>query len=937
MMGIFPLSFVSLMLNGCNFDGSKSNDETKAAANDPMFGVGGRGNRANHSLPSLLILNSNIQIIKGNYVDSHRFDAELIEQMFEGIISRLERNIDQARFIHNNQRVHVTIGAKSQTFPLPAFDVLDDLMTAMLPIAEFMDQELTDDINRATVEYNMINGALSALDPHTTLLPPIEAAEMDLDNSGEFGGLGIEITIREGQLTVKQPIEDTPASKAGLIADDRIVQIEEHSTINMDLTEAVSLLRGPVGAPVQIMVMRKGWKKPQPFTIIRGRIKIDPVKGELLDGNIAYIRIQSFNATVSDDMNAYLDEFQSKRRLNGIILDLRYNPGGYLRQAKLVADKFIAKGVLVSTIEGPKRIKEDYKANKSESLTDVPMTVLINASSASASEIVAGALRNLNRAIIIGERSFGKGSVQHLYQNSDDSKLKLTVAQYLTPGDRSIQSVGISPDIVLNRSIIEKDEGEEVISLYWDEWRERESDLEHHLSYDRVLDDKIAYQVRYLQPQNDNTNKIDPKTDWEVQFARRVLESAPNSDRAIALSSLRSFILDEQLRESESIRKAFRDLDRNWTGKNNPEKEAISLDVELDLGEDKKLVAGVEEEITLKVKNNGDAPLHQLSVWTESKNPYLDKREFYIGYLNAGSEIELKKDIRVPYGYGSEKGNVDFIFRDQKERELRRIQETYQTQSNLRPVFRYSLKMFDDGSGESKGNGDGILQPGETIEFEVEVTNTGDGMAVRPFVSLKNKARKYLDLKVGNLVLGDWKTLDGKDCNKDDIDCFNTIAPQATYKGRFRFQIKENAKGLTKKPSVELRIGDNYAYDYDSVVRGGFGSYFQIEEKIELPIGDTLADVQRSQPTIHISKTPNLESDSDAITFSGSVKDDVGVKEIIIFQGEDKVFYRGESQAITEVPFTVDSSLVEGENQFFILAKDREGLSTSHAINVYKK
>jgi carboxyl-terminal processing protease len=258
-------------------------------------------------------------------------------------------------------------------------------------------------------------------------------------------------------LTVKQPIEGTPAWDAGLKASDKIVRIENTSTINMDLDEAVSLLRGKVGEPVTIMVERTGWTAPKPFTIVRGRIKIDPVKGELLDGDIGYLKIQSFHKNVAEDMNQFLDamEKESQDKLQGLIIDLRNNPGGYLNQAIKVSDRFLRNGVIVSTVEGAERTKEETHAKTtSKTLSDLPIAVLVNGNSASASEIVAGALRNQSRAIIIGERSFGKGSVQHLYGNPDESRLKLTVAQYLTPGDQSIQSVGIPPDILLQPSLI---------------------------------------------------------------------------------------------------------------------------------------------------------------------------------------------------------------------------------------------------------------------------------------------------------------------------------------------------------------------------------------------------------------------------------------------------------------------------------------------------
>ena len=926
-------SFLLGSLVGITSCDSKEASESSTATNNPLFGATSSSNKQTHKLNQLDILAQDLRIMKRDYVDSHLFQEDRLEEMFMGIVNRLEESVDELRLVRNEDTLYVTVGSVSKQFSIPKLQKLDDIYKIMLPIAEFLDAQLSEEVDRAQVEYSIINGAFAALDPHTMLLPPVQAAEMDVDNSGEFGGLGIEIYVDEGQLTVRRPIEDTPASRAGIQADDQIVQIDGNSTINMDVMEAVSVLRGGVGEPVTIHVMRTGWKEAQPFTIVRGRIKIDPVKVELLSGNIAYVRIQSFNANVSDDMNEYLDDLESKTRLRGIILDLRHNPGGYLSQARYVADKFISSGVLVSTVEGSAREKEFYKATKKGTITDVPMAVLVNGNSASASEIVAGAIRNHNRGIIIGERSFGKGSVQQLHNNSDGSKLKITIAQYLTPGEQSIQSVGIPPDIALHRSIVEKEEDEELISLYWEDWVEREGDLQHHLSNDVLIDGKETFHLRYLQPTDYNPNKIDPKTDWEVLFASRVLKRAPVAERKVALSNLASLISEEQVRENQNIQNAFQSLKRDWLPGENPTSEELLVDISC--SGTHAFVAGEEEELEIAITNTSSKDLHQISLWTESDSSVLDRREFYIGHLAAGESVSQKKSIRFPYGYSSEKGDFTVVVRDQENREIKRFPQTYTVQGHLRPRFGYSVKVFDDGSGQSKGNGDGIPQEGEIIEVEVALSNVGTGAAIRPFVSLKNKARRYLNLQSGNLELGEWKKEDGSSCTKEEVSCYNMIEPGKTYTGRLRFEVRSGFESIEDEPYMVLQIGDNFAYDY-STIRAGFSSYFRLEEQIDIIPKKSFVSIQKEQPSLTLTTEHPIERTEEISFLSGFVEDDKAIKQLMIFHNEKKIFYRGESQDMKKLPFGVEVQLESGMNQVSFLAKDKEGLSITETVNIYK-
>ncbi len=353
------------------------------------------------------------------------------------------------------------------------------LFTKVLNIVQ---RYYVDDVDTKKLIEGALKGMLKELDPHTNWLSTEIYKEFESETSGEFGGLGIEITVQDGILTIISPIEDTPAWQAGLKAGDKIVEINGEPTKGLSLAEAAQRMRGKKGSAVQMMIMRDGFEKPKKFAIKRGTVKVRSVKYTDLEDGYAYIRLTSFIENSAKELEKALSDHEKKNngRVNGLILDLRRNPGGLLDQAVQISDLFLEKGVIVSTIGRNKQEKEVIYAKSSGSHTDFPIIVLINEYSASASEILAGALRDNKRAMIMGKRSFGKGSVQSVVRLGDGSALKLTVARYYTPNGVSIQAEGISPDIA-----IEDVDPEALHSAIIQRQARREKDIEGHLPGDR--------------------------------------------------------------------------------------------------------------------------------------------------------------------------------------------------------------------------------------------------------------------------------------------------------------------------------------------------------------------------------------------------------------------------------------------------------------------
>ena len=330
-----------------------------------------------------------------------------------------------------------------------------------------------DDVKLDKIINKTIAGLMSELDAHSAYMDKKAYKSMKVSMKGEFGGLGIVIGMRDGVLTIISPIDDTPAKKAGVKAGDIILKIKDQSTLKMTIDEAVSIMRGKAGTPIDITIVRKGENKPIKIDIIRGIIKIKSVHAKTIGDDVLYLRVSSFDNNVAKHLTKFINKY--KKTTKGIVLDLRNNPGGSLDQAIKAVDIFVDSGVIVSQKGKTKTDDSSYSASKNTTLTKVPMVVLVNGGSASASEIVSGALQDAKRAIIIGENTFGKGSVQMLLPITDDKKeaIKITIAKYYLPSGRSIQAKGIIPDISSFPGVVPNSKD--------DEFKIKEKDLKKHL------------------------------------------------------------------------------------------------------------------------------------------------------------------------------------------------------------------------------------------------------------------------------------------------------------------------------------------------------------------------------------------------------------------------------------------------------------------------
>ncbi len=378
-----------------------------------------------------------------------------------------------------------------------------------------------DDVTTQRLVDGAIRGMLTSLDPHSAYLPPDAYKELQVDTRGSFGGLGIEITLREGVLTVVSPIEDTPAFRAGVAAGDQIIKIEDEFTKDMSLMQAVKLMRGPKGAPIQLTIRREGEPEWIELSIVREVIRIKSVKSRLLEPGYGYLRLTQFQERTATEAVKAIDGMaaETSEGLSGLVLDLRNNPGGLLSQAVSVSDIFLDSGMVVYTEGRMDNEAQKFFAHKNNSRTDFPMIVLVNGGSASASEIVAGALQDHRRAIVLGTQTFGKGSVQTILPIQGEepanskSAIRLTTARYFTPNGRSIQATGITPDIIMEPLVPAAGEGDAPQAI-------RERNLPRHLENGRE-------EPQETKPPKDSTADASEESppDAQLQRALELLKS----------------------------------------------------------------------------------------------------------------------------------------------------------------------------------------------------------------------------------------------------------------------------------------------------------------------------------------------------------------------------------------------------------------------------
>ena len=883
----------------------------------------------------------------------------------------------------------ITITVDTESRDLSTRDVRApwDLTSRMCEIFRFLDDNLPEDVERPQVEYSAINGILSTLDPHSNLLVPDVFEEMQMGTRGEFGGLGIVISMHpgppcSGHLSIMEVMEGSPAEAAGLQRMDRIVRIDDQPTSCMNLSEAVSRMRGTPGTTVRIWIRRNGTGRSRPVDIVRARIQIDSVESRMLANGVGYIKIENFQINTTTELRAHLSELH-RQGMRSLVLDLRDDPGGLLDQAIRVVDTFLPSGTIVLTDGARPEDRESRSAEMADTEPNYPMVVLVNGGSASASEIVAGALRNHDRAIIIGERTFGKGSVQTIYEFDDGSALKLTVAQYLTPGERSIQSVGIVPDLEFGTMTVERDR----VDLDPRSRTIREADLEQHLSQRTAQAAEAELRLLLLrdEPRPPSASQCprvfrcdeEQEESWSeeaVNFAQQLLSGQPGTTRPELIRQASRLVEERQAQEIDEVAEALRPLRVNWSGGESEGSADLEATISVGDGGD-TLEAGGSSLLRVQVTNTGEATLSRLRGTTASDSPLLNDHELVFGRLEPGQSRSWEVPICIPAGSTSRADPVTVSFVDQAEHELPEASTRLTVDGREHPSFSYGVQLID----VQHGNGDGRLQRGERASIRIAVRNEGPGESSREAdVRLRNEAGDTVvvrscrhtlgQMNAGSLEVvsaevevnqaheGDTVTLElnitdprMREAMVERLELPIAEPSQAPETERAVVAVTADDTPLRQAPSSDATIVARAPSGAAFRVTARSGDFYRLNlgggrpgwvaasstQTAARPAPRVTEAMANRPPQISLASDPPLAIRDETLHLEGEVTDPDRVLDMYIFVGRRKPFYLSNrrSQDQHQLTFSADIPLEGGSNQVLIVARETSDLvSRRHLV-----
>ena len=966
----FTITFVWPQRNGLDIDIDAS-PRAQAARN-----------REPYDARELKVLNRAILEVNDHYVEPERVSPQ---RMLLAGLDAIQRSVAPVLIHYEEGQDHLEVQVNDQRRRFAVTDVDSPwaLANRFREVFVFLQENLQDeDVELQDVEYAAVNGMLRTLDPHTVLLTPDIYEEMRMSTRGEFGGLGIVISIRDGGLTIIRPMENTPASRAGLERGDKIVKINDESTLNMPLNEAVDRLRGAPGSQVNVWVVRPGsFTTPRRFELTRAVIHIESVESRMLGDNIGYISIKSFQGNTFEDMRRSLAQLH-RQGMRGLVLDLRDDPGGLLDQAVRIADTFLESGTIVTTSSNDPSQRDEKFARQEDTEPNYPMIVLVNGGSASASEIVAGALKAHDRALIVGERTFGKGSVQVLYDFDGGSALKLTIAQYLTPGDVSIQGVGIVPDVAIDPMTVDRED----MDLMVDTNYIRESDLTAALTNDRARQaDRPSTVLRYYLPKEtrQRLQEAEPEDQEENQqedefllrFAREVLSNASASNRRQMREQAQPVI--DRMRESEMQRAVaeLRRLGVDWSV--GPDRGESPVEVTLTTNRpDETGKAGEPFELRVRVTNRGQNTLYQLRGTTKSDYRLFDQRELVFGKLGPGETrewsttlgvCEMENNRRVcslPRDVPDRADGIRVEFEEAHGNAPPPAEIRTRVEALQRPQFAYSVQVADD----VRGNGDGQLSRGEAGSMYVRIRNVGQGQTFETQANLRNLAGRGILLNDGRFELepmqpGDERTVrftfqvlddfDGDEAKLEVSIAAIEVREIVTEKVTVPVvaagaQPQARTGNVTLREGAVLRSSPRERGEEVGRVAGGAltlpaqaeaGGFIRVDIGSDRPAwvaassagasgtGGRIAwHVNHMPPELTVDHRDTLVTREPRLRIRGHARDDQQVRDMYIFVGSRKVFYqsnRGNGNR-NEMGFEANVPLHGGINYVTVFARESD-------------
>ena len=851
--------------------------------------------------------------LEQDYVDPERLEPY---KMLKAALENLARNIPPVVLKEIPEgpfnKFTLQVGNKVQNFNIPKVENLDHLSRVLQPTVRFIKENLTEEKDLKNVDYVTINGFLSVLDhPYTSLLIPEIYTEFREDTGGNYSGVGMYIGVRNEKLQVISPIFNSPAYKAGLQSKDIILQINGESTINMSTGTASSKIKGPTGTSVNLLIERESFENPKNFKITRDRIALKSVTALELKtkkGRIGYIPITRFHQKTAKELDEVLESLQPNLSdFQGIIIDLRNNPGGILNQAVRTSNRFLSKGKIVTTTGINEKRKIAYDANSINTIRDIPIILLINRGSASASEIVAAALKQNSRALLIGEQSFGKGSVQRLKNYRDGSALKLTIAKYLTPDGSSLHSVGIIPhiearpwviqgknvDILQNKKIFFRNDEDKFA-----EWGQKPKNSIYTFNY--LFDRDFSTDLFNTSSKREDIAGFDIeniKKNYLLHFAANILNQNQNKDFTKFLESALQTSNQEAKLQNKKLQEKLSEIDIDWMrDKKNIEKVELDFWVETKNDEPCKtqkkeqITAGNEIHLCTQVKNNEAKKTVRLLGASFSEHRIFQGRQFVYGNI---APKKLKKwyvNVNIPDNFSRARVPLEIKLYNGEEKEIQSKQFFFDIAEKQQPRLHYQIQASSPQKTISKGN---------AVQVNVTVKNEGQTNTGKVNISLKNGE--------GNKIL----LTSGKDSVTD-------LGKEKQKKSQFGFDLKDRVPD--NKINLSLSLVDNKYLQ-------NFSQEFSIPYEAEnYQLANTVPIIKSNHP---------LQSEQQEITLGIQAEDDKLIKDIYLFKNNKKEFYQ--SFAKKQVQQNIPIKLKDGVNKLTVYARDNYDITTSKEIFIYKK
>ena len=879
-----------------------------------------------YSRPEAPLLAEVLMHLQLDYVEPGKLDPE---KLLQGALSELGRMIPEVEVVSIFQEKRsvlsfkLMVEKKTMVLSFPELYGLYDLQLALQKLMKSLLQ-LNPQQTQLKIEQIFVRGILSQLDAYSVLLPQDIYHEFNINIGGQFAGVGLVVGMRDGQLTIIAPMDGSPAALAGMQPLDRIVAVDGEITEHMTLDEILHRLRGEIGTKVTLGVLRKGQANALEFELLRKEIHVESVQTfDLESGNqtVRYVRIKNFQADTSQEL---MSKLGTLNKIHGLILDLRNNPGGLLEEAIRVSDMFLpgkqrivsTKGITVSSVHDAKHLFAG------EHLLEIPLVLLINRGSASASEIVASALKQNKRAVVIGSQSFGKGSVQTLWDLKDGSGLKLTIGEYLTPSGRSIQDVGVMPNLKMIPISVPKFDSQlsEVLSQNQSKVQKRFK-LLSDLDSERIRKDSGELQIRYLFQHpilHDNIELMDKnvikeklKADIFIKTAKQVLSKWNQNNLN---SVVQEISRDGEQKESKIIKQALAKHGIQWSL--NPFLKSVPVEM-LDLSWSTEMISAELVRLKIQINNVGDIDAQRLIVLTRASNELLDGLEFPIGKLLPGEQGSCILYVKTPPGMMEEIEPVELLLFDHNLKMIKSVQKQLYFSTKRRPSFQLEMKMLDNGEFGSHGNSDGKVQSGETIALRFKIVNTSEKPVPELLLKIRGTEGSF-KINRGKIVL---KNLLPENEQKDFF-LFQTLTGVKNF-GKISLEMLDTNSGT---PKIKFLWNLKNPLPEKHVVTPEFS---------ELKLQDFVGNAVEGETAL-----PSL-------ILSGKVKNEADLRDVFVHLNNEKVFYFANDDTHDGTKYQLETNakyhfktvlnIVPGKNHISVFSRNRYGFTTEHRIRISRR